>query len=73
MPIIEIGERIGVRVSVPKSLDDCWVQFEAVKHQSMLVQKCRYFGDREPVFHDIEQQIAAAAHAVEVGDLEQRV
>ena len=37
----------------------------------MIVQESRDLRDRDSVLHDVEKQVAAAAHAVEVGVTEQ--
>jgi len=40
--------------------------FEGQERQIIIVQKCSDLRDSEAMFHDVKQQVAAAAHAVEI-------
>src|SRR4029077_10878323 len=69
LPIIEVHERCVAEKKCPKFLEDRWFNLEPLKRKALLVQKRLDFRDCKSVFHDIEQQVPASAHAVEVACL----
>ena len=68
VPLIQVGLIGHARKLSMKFFDHRQIVkgFEGQERQIIIVQKCSDLGDREAMFHDVEEQIAAAAHAIEI-------
>jgi hypothetical protein len=72
VPCIKIGERVRGRIALPKLLEDVRIELEAEKLKRVFVQERLDVWDGEPVLHDIEEHVAAAARAVEIDRFDER-
>src|SRR5262249_51354374 len=60
------------RVLLAKLFDDFRIELKAEKRKIQLIQEGLDGGDSQPVLHDVEEHVAAAARAVEIDRLDQR-
>jgi hypothetical protein len=66
LPAIEIGQRIRIGILRAELVGDCRTDPEAEKRKIVFREELRYFGNAEPVFHDVKQQVATSAGGVKI-------